>query len=102
VDGVSPWIKAELATRGPVACGIHVTEKFEAYTGGIYKEFKLLSIPNHELAIVGQGLTLVTFQLNVSDLCGTGGALRGCLGGVQGVSRVVRRCLACVFVLDTA
>jgi len=49
-------IKAELAARGPVACGIHVTPKLEAYAGGIFSEFRLLNIPNHELAIVGYGV----------------------------------------------
>lgn len=49
-------IKAELATRGPVACGIHVTESFEKYAGGIYSEFHLFNLPNHELALVGYGV----------------------------------------------
>ena len=53
-------MKAELAARGPIACGIHVTDKFEAYTGGIYSEFHLLNIPNHELAVVGYGQDAVS------------------------------------------
>ena len=46
-------IKAELVTRGPVSCGVHVTDAFEAYDGGIYEEFRLFNVMNHELAIVG-------------------------------------------------
>jgi hypothetical protein len=32
-----------------------------------------------------QGLTLVHFQLNLSAFCVTGGAVRVCFGGVEGV-----------------
>ena len=41
--------------------------------------------------LIGRGLHSSTFRLNVSALCGTGGALRGCqvvFGGCQRVSRV--------------
>ena len=44
----------------------------------------------------GQGVHSFTLQLNVSASCGIGGAFRGCLGGVQGVSGVVRACVGCV------
>jgi hypothetical protein len=37
-----------------------------------------------------QGLTLVHFRLNVSAFNGDGGAFGGCLGGVLGVSRILR------------
>jgi hypothetical protein len=30
----------------------------------------------------GRGVHSATFQLNLSTFCGTGGAFRGCLGGV--------------------
>jgi hypothetical protein len=33
----------------------------------------------------GRGLHSSTFRLNVSALCGIGGALGGCVGGVYGV-----------------
>ena len=50
-------MKAELATRGPIACGIHVTDKFYSdYKGGIYAESHLLNFMNHELAVVGYGV----------------------------------------------
>jgi hypothetical protein len=35
----------------------------------------------------GRGLHSFTFRLNVSNFCGIGGALRGCLGGVYEVFR---------------
>ena len=50
-------IKAEIATRGPISCGIHVTDGFEAYAGGIYSERKWTPyFPNHELSLVGYGV----------------------------------------------
>ena len=50
-------MKAEISTRGPIACGIHVTDKFyNDYKGGIYAESHLLNIMNHELAVVGYGV----------------------------------------------
>ena len=48
-------IKAELVTRGPVSCGMHVTDAFEAYAGGVFSEFHLFNVPNHEVALVGYG-----------------------------------------------
>ena len=33
-------MKAELYARGPISCGIDVTERFEQYTGGVYSEKK--------------------------------------------------------------
>ena len=46
-------IKAEVFAHGPVACGIHVTDEFENYSGGIFQQRVLLPVPNHILAIVG-------------------------------------------------
>uniref|UniRef100_A0A7S3GGA6 Peptidase C1A papain C-terminal domain-containing protein n=1 Tax=Palpitomonas bilix TaxID=652834 RepID=A0A7S3GGA6_9EUKA len=50
-------IKAEIFARGPVGCGIHVSDKFEKYSGGIYSEFTVLPSLriNHELSLVGWG-----------------------------------------------
>ena len=33
------------------------TEKFEAYTGGIYEEYYELPMMNHEIAVVGWGVS---------------------------------------------
>lgn len=49
-------IKAEIFARGPVSCGIDATSKLEQYTGGIFSEFKLIVMLNHELSIVGWGV----------------------------------------------
>jgi hypothetical protein len=52
--------------------------------------------------ILGRALHSSTFRLNLSAFCGTGGAFRGCLWGVKGVSEGIMRCLGCFFVSDTA
>ena len=44
----------------------------------------------------GRGLHSPTFQLNLSALCGIGGASRGCLGGVREVSGGIKGCLRCI------
>merc|ERR1711885_64025 len=44
------------AKYGPIACGIEVTDNFEKYTGGIYSEFKLFPMINHEISVVGYGV----------------------------------------------
>ena len=49
-------MKAELYARGPISCGIHVTKAFEAYSGGIFSEFTMFPVPNHELSVVGWGV----------------------------------------------
>ena len=49
-------MKKELYKRGPIACTIDVTLKFEHYQGGIYSE--KLHHPiylNHEISVVGWG-----------------------------------------------
>jgi len=46
---------AEIYHRGPIACGIAVTEKFENYTTGVYSELSTTGI-NHILSIVGWGI----------------------------------------------
>lgn len=49
-------MKKEIATNGPISCGMDVTEAFEAYTGGIYSEVKKLPLINHEISVVGYGV----------------------------------------------
>ena len=44
-------MKAEIYQRGPIGCGISVTDKFEAYTGGIFSQFSLFPIINHEVSV---------------------------------------------------
>jgi len=49
-------MKAEIYARGPIACGIDATNKFEEYTGGIYSEKKLVPLINHVISVVGWGV----------------------------------------------
>lgn len=54
-------IKKEVFARGPISCGMFVTEKFEtSYTTGIYREKTLSPIPNHYVSVVGWGDDKIT------------------------------------------
>ena len=62
--GSSDKLKAEIMANGPLACGIHATDKLEAfgtttavdtYPGGIFTEFSIFPIANHILSITGWG-----------------------------------------------
>ncbi|KAL3138997.1 hypothetical protein ABBQ32_005801 [Trebouxia sp. C0010 RCD-2024] len=48
-------LKSEMYARGPISCGIDVTAKFYAYSGGIYEEAVTFPMPNHEISLVGWG-----------------------------------------------
>lgn len=48
--------QAEIFARGPIACDISVSAKFEAYDGGIFTQKRLLNVPNHIIAVVGWGV----------------------------------------------
>jgi cathepsin X len=50
-------MKAELFARGPISCEIDATEGLDAYTGGVYREFKPGAESNHVVSIVGWGVT---------------------------------------------
>lgn len=55
VSGVAK-MKAEIFARGPIGCGIHVSDKFVAYSGGVYSEHKLFPSINHVVSVVGWGV----------------------------------------------
>lgn len=48
-------MKTEIFMNGPISCGIHVSDAFEAYTGGIYSEEIAFPVINHEISVVGFG-----------------------------------------------
>jgi len=49
-------MKNEIYKRGPIVCGMVVTDKFiDTYTGGIYEEKLPLQIINHFVSVVGWG-----------------------------------------------
>ena len=45
----------EIYQRGPIACGIAVTQEMEDYTGGIFEDFTDDKEVTHEISIVGYG-----------------------------------------------
>ena len=47
---------AELATRGPISCGVMATENFDAYTGGVYAEYHDSNQINHAISVHGYGV----------------------------------------------
>merc|ERR1711885_6696 len=55
-------MKKEIYKRGPIACTIDVTLKFEHYGGGIYTEHLDRIGLNHEISVVGWGLDEQTGQ----------------------------------------
>ena len=48
-------MKKEIFARGPIACSMDVTSRFEKYTGGIYSEKVAVPVMNHAVAVVGWG-----------------------------------------------
>lgn len=50
-------MKKEIFARGPITCGMHVTDKFyNDYQGGIYSEIVAVTSPNHAVSVVGWGI----------------------------------------------
>lgn len=56
VSGVEN-IKREIYQYGPVGCGIEVVPRFENYTSGIFEEWLSFYSINHEVALVGWGVS---------------------------------------------
>ena len=50
-------MKAEIYKNGPISCAIDATEKFEQYTGGIFSQALLFPQTNHEISVVGWGVS---------------------------------------------
>jgi cathepsin X len=51
-------MKSELAQFGPISCGIEATDEFDnTYTGGIYSQHLDTVELNHEISVVGYGVT---------------------------------------------
>lgn len=49
-------MKAELFKNGPMGCGIHASDNFDNYDGGIYSEHIRFPRINHEISVVGYGI----------------------------------------------
>jgi len=47
---------AEIAARGPIACGVMVTSKFLNYTGGVYDEYSEDFEIDHAISVAGWGV----------------------------------------------
>lgn len=52
VDGIEK-IKAEIFARGPVSCGMWVTQEFLDYEGGVFKDHDGKVLGGHAIEIVG-------------------------------------------------
>jgi len=50
-------MKSDLATYGPISCGIQATTEFDAYRGGIYSQHLNSIEINHEISVIGYGKT---------------------------------------------
>jgi len=48
-------MKKEIWKRGPIGCGVDVTDEFERYEGGIFTQRVRQPIINHEISVVGWG-----------------------------------------------
>jgi cathepsin X len=48
-------MKAEIGSRGPIACAVCVTPEFENYKGGIFKDTTGCTTLDHEISIAGYG-----------------------------------------------
>jgi len=48
-------MKSDLATYGPISCGIQATDEFDQYKGGIYSQHLNTIELNHEISVIGYG-----------------------------------------------
>lgn len=47
---------SEIFARGPISCGVSVTDEFEAYKGGVFKDTTGAKGINHEISVTGWGV----------------------------------------------
>ena len=47
---------AEIFKRGPIGCGVCVTEEFEKYSGGIFEDTTGCTAIDHEISVAGFGV----------------------------------------------
>ena len=78
-------MKAEIFARGPIGCGIDATSKLESYTGGIFSEFSLLPMINHEVSVSVYHAMAVWEEGRGGKGGREGGELAGRKGGGRGV-----------------
>jgi len=45
----------EIAARGPISCGVAVTDELVAYTGGVFRDLTNYTDINHDISVVGYG-----------------------------------------------
>jgi cathepsin X len=48
-------MKSEVATYGPIVCGVHASEEFLKYRGGIFSEISIKPEINHYVEVIGWG-----------------------------------------------
>lgn len=74
---------AEIYARGPIACGISVTDELEQYTGGIFDDKTGAEGINHEISVVGWGVENGTKYWIMRNSWGT-------YWGEAGYARIIR------------